>query len=293
MHPASQCFGRRVGFTLVELLVTIAIIAILAALLIPGLAHAKNLAHAAVCRNNLRQMALSLQFYVDSNDGEYPPFAMRAAPRTAVSGIPVGAWSWHKLLDKGWRGERQRNTIFNCPMSHEYVFPPQEITRPPGVPAPPVRPREERFIQYIYNAWGTGDYNQSGLGLGGRTDRSSVYDPTIVIVAESATKESTVVNPADMVAFGDFMVRSGQREHDGEPNNHEFHLSPNRWQTCSYATPHKKQKAFKRHRGKMNRSFVDGHVEFENMNRPFVPSLDYFRRWNIDHEPHSTSWGIW
>ena len=270
---------------MVEMLMVIAIIIILLTLFLPALAQGKHMAHAAVCRNNLRQMALTLQFYADKNDGKYPLFMMRA-----VSDGSSG-WSWHKMLDAKWRGEAIRNSMFNCPMANEYQYPPPAGQTPPG----PVRPnRGERFNQFVYNAWGTGDYDRSGFGLGGRTDHASIHNPRSLIVAERATKESMVVHPSEMVAFGDFLGRSMRPDHDGEPNNDTFHLDPKRWETCGYTTPHKKQKAFKKHRGRMNRSFVDGHVEFENMNNHFRPSVEYLRRWNIDYLPHgSPAWGVW
>ncbi len=57
---------RARGFTLIELLVVIAIIGILVALLLPAIAHAKELANRADCANNLHQMYTAGQIYMSA-----------------------------------------------------------------------------------------------------------------------------------------------------------------------------------------------------------------------------------
>lgn len=64
---------RQSGFTLVELLVVVAIIAILAALLLPVISRAKQKAHKAVCISNLHQLGIGLQSFVADHHA-YPSY---------------------------------------------------------------------------------------------------------------------------------------------------------------------------------------------------------------------------
>jgi prepilin-type N-terminal cleavage/methylation domain-containing protein len=60
------------AFTLIELLVVISIIAILMAILMPGLQRVRAQAQLTVCRNNLRNYGLTGRMYSDDNNGEFP-----------------------------------------------------------------------------------------------------------------------------------------------------------------------------------------------------------------------------
>jgi prepilin-type N-terminal cleavage/methylation domain-containing protein/prepilin-type processing-associated H-X9-DG protein len=60
------------GFTLVELLLVIAIMSILAAILFPAFDHAREAARRTRCASNLRQLALAHRLYVADHDDSLP-----------------------------------------------------------------------------------------------------------------------------------------------------------------------------------------------------------------------------
>jgi len=71
--PNRVSTGGQLGFTLIELLVVIAIIAILAAMLLPALAKAKEKAKRTACLNNLKQVGLASNMYLNDNHDTFPP----------------------------------------------------------------------------------------------------------------------------------------------------------------------------------------------------------------------------
>jgi prepilin-type N-terminal cleavage/methylation domain-containing protein/prepilin-type processing-associated H-X9-DG protein len=64
--------SRRRAFTLIELLVVISIIALLLAILMPGLTRAKEQARSIACRSNLFNYAVGARLYSDDNNYKFP-----------------------------------------------------------------------------------------------------------------------------------------------------------------------------------------------------------------------------
>ncbi len=60
------------GFTLVELLVVIGIIALLISILMPALSNARREARKTQCLSNLRQVGMALASYLAESKGVYP-----------------------------------------------------------------------------------------------------------------------------------------------------------------------------------------------------------------------------
>ena len=79
-HPPREACGGPRGFTLLELLVVISIVAVLAALLTPVIFDAVGLAYMLQCQVNLRTIAAAYERYMTDSGGVWPPILINEPP---------------------------------------------------------------------------------------------------------------------------------------------------------------------------------------------------------------------
>ncbi len=101
---------RRPGFTLIELMVVISIIALLMAILLPSLGQAREQARKVVCLSNLHQLANAIEGYVQDNNA-YPLWLLRGDGNQA--GMCSWAWGGKTTSIDPWQSES--NGIFYIP----------------------------------------------------------------------------------------------------------------------------------------------------------------------------------
>jgi prepilin-type N-terminal cleavage/methylation domain-containing protein/prepilin-type processing-associated H-X9-DG protein len=130
-RDASRGARPRAGFTLVELLVVMAVIAVLAALLFPVLAQARERARQTACLSNLRQIARAQLLYMQDWDERFPHWFFPAPPRPA----PFGEFAyWTEYFQPYLRSP----AVFHCPSAHWTWY----------------LPAEEKLAEYALGTWG-------------------------------------------------------------------------------------------------------------------------------------------
>jgi len=112
-HP-----GWTAGFTRTDLLVTLAMVAVLAALLVVPRTLVRNRARLRVCTSNLQQIGRAVLLYAEDHQATLP------AP---VAGQPGDSWWWYKEQVKGYAGltgpSSQNDRVFACPLDRGYSDP--------------------------------------------------------------------------------------------------------------------------------------------------------------------------
>lgn len=260
MHLERHACRPRLAFSLLELLVTIAVISVLAALLLTGVAKAKSRAQTVHCQNNLRQIGLGLTAYMTENK-DFPGGALIERDD---GGRDYYVWPARLLQHVGSRA------VFRCPAAPPDSAWDTNLNKTLGVT--PLGGTFDAFgitdsarFSIGYNDWGVGQgqialSNAPQLGLGG--DVSGRYH-------KGPVAEPQIADPSAMIALGDSKV-------DGFWDGSLDPTEPGQWPS-------------NRHDRKANLQFLDGHSE--SVSRKAVidskPNNPWRRRWNIDNLPHN------
>jgi prepilin-type N-terminal cleavage/methylation domain-containing protein/prepilin-type processing-associated H-X9-DG protein len=130
-----SCAPRRPGFTLVELLVVIGIIAVLIGILLPVLSGVRERSRSLKCQSNLKQVVSALMAYAADHKGSLPyGFAWNRLTSTGFTsdGGATGFITWYSCADRYlgksknfdndpggsfWRTNRALSEVFRCPSS--------------------------------------------------------------------------------------------------------------------------------------------------------------------------------
>ena len=89
--------SRVVGFTLVELLVVVAIIAIIMSMLLPALRSAREAGKSAACKSNFHQIGLAIGVYRMECRGMYPPYREYQPNVNSSTGVSAIHQLWGEL----------------------------------------------------------------------------------------------------------------------------------------------------------------------------------------------------
>ncbi len=158
-----RSFQNKNAFTLVELLVVLAIISILSALLLPSLKSAKAVANSAACISNLRQIYLAFALYAENNDDRIPNTYW-------VAPLGSGKYLGGLVADRDYSGATiMRYKVLKCPSEKRIADPFSVISYPSTFYENPTT-----FKSYAIN-WDFNRYNYSPPA----TTRKWSQDPTL------------------------------------------------------------------------------------------------------------------
>lgn len=226
----SQLLPR--GFSLIELLVVISIIALLLSILVPVLRQVKNQARAVICLSNLRQWGTFFFLYTGDNDGYFPAHH--------TGGMLTSQLMWVGPLERYYEDEKLRF----CPTATIPAFPGGAFF-----------PRGEKFLAWGYFPWVLPGYRDKAGSYGLNSWFNSNPDsfPAWPSLGGNNYKKVDVSGASNIPLFLDCTMPYGRPQAGNAPPAYDGELAPS---VPGMGTPMKRF-CINRHNQHINGLFLD------------------------------------
>jgi prepilin-type N-terminal cleavage/methylation domain-containing protein/prepilin-type processing-associated H-X9-DG protein len=228
----------RAAFTLIELMVVVAIIGILAALLLPALERSKSRAQAIACMNNQRQLVLAWILYSSDNNGNLAYNLGTSIWGNSVAPSPTAPNWVNNVMDWGLSPDNTNQTFINTSLlGFNCSYTPSIFHCPSDYAVSDVQKNagwRNRVRSVSMNAM-VG--NPGNLLVGGQNINNTNY--------EQFLKDSDIKDPSTIFVFLD--------EHPDSINDGYFIAVPNTTEWIDLPGSY--------HNGGGSFSFADGHTE--------------------------------
>jgi prepilin-type processing-associated H-X9-DG protein/prepilin-type N-terminal cleavage/methylation domain-containing protein len=226
-HRVCRCRAPWSAFTLVELLVVVAIIALLIAVLLPSLGRARQQARTTLCLSNLRTLGLAINTYADTNNGWFPEWGY------AHGGGEAGAArTWLNTMAREY-GENRNVLRCNADQCALWVQPQN-----PQAPPEAWRYRKTSYVSNFY------------LTTGG--EDNPLWSPEH---PQGYNRRDWIRHPTGTIFFAEAVERGDYALTD--------HVHSEYW--ADFYPDHRRKAeemvTLTRHLGQANYGFTDGHAE--------------------------------